>query len=119
MGNSRFVSLFKVLLFSYVLTALLLLLLALALYKLQLDEFQVSFGVHAIYLISCLLGGFLSGKIIRQRRFFWGLILGCLYFGCLFLASFAVTHTLPSSSSQTLLNFLLCICAGIVGGVLS
>ncbi|MDO4325727.1 MAG: TIGR04086 family membrane protein [bacterium] len=119
MERSRIFSLFKTLLFSYILTGLLLLLLAFGLYKFHLKESQITIGVNAIYIITCFIGGFIAGKSIRQRRFFWGLCLGFLYFACLFLASFAITKTLPENLTQSLLNLAMCAGSATLGGMLS
>ena len=48
------------LLISYILTGILLVVLALALYKFQLKEGQIRLGVNAVYIITCLFGGMLS-----------------------------------------------------------
>lgn len=119
MERSRFLSLFKALLFSYVLTGLLLLLLALALYKFHLKESQVSIGVNAIYILACLFGGFLTGKAVKQRRFFWGLCVGVLYFTFLTLAAFVMNRALPSDTMQTVMNLVLCVGSAGLGGMLS
>ena len=52
----------KCLLASYVLTLLLLCLLALLLYKLHLTEGMVTIAISAIYVITTFMAGFLAGK---------------------------------------------------------
>ena len=79
------------LLVSYVLSGILLAVLAFALYQLRLKEGQVNIMVYAIYFITCFLGGLTAGKGIRQRRFFWGLLSGLLYFLVLFAVSWLQT----------------------------
>ena len=64
----------KALLLSYVVTGALLLLLALLLYRLQLDEQAVSAGIVAIYIAATLIGGLAAGKMAKSRRFLWGLM---------------------------------------------
>jgi len=64
------------LLITYILTGILLVVLALALYRFRLKEGQIRLGVNAIYIIACLFGGVLMGKSVRHRRFFWGLLSG-------------------------------------------
>ena len=59
----------KSLLFSYILTALLLALLAFLLYKLGLDEKSVSISMIAIYVVCTFFGGFIMGKKTGSRRF--------------------------------------------------
>jgi putative membrane protein (TIGR04086 family) len=55
------------LLITYILTGILLVVLAFALYRFRLKEGQIRLGVNAVYIITCLIGGFLMGKSIRQR----------------------------------------------------
>ena len=76
------------LLISYLLSALLLTLLAFGLYRLKLSPARVSAGIYGIYGISCFIGGMLAGKGLPNRRFFWGLLSGLLYFLVLALMSF-------------------------------
>ena len=54
------------LLFSYAVTGIFLLLLAFLLFQFDLGEKPVSAGIVAVYILSCLLGGFMAGKIIRK-----------------------------------------------------
>ena len=63
--------LLRSLLFSYVLSGLLLVATSFALYKFRLKESQVKLAVNVIYLLSCALAGFLMGKGLQKRRFLW------------------------------------------------
>ena len=56
----------KALLAAYLATGLMLLLLALLLYKMGLGENQVNLGILIIYIVSCFLGGFYLGKKSRK-----------------------------------------------------
>ena len=67
----KVMTLIKILFVSYIITGILLLILALLLYKLDLGENQVNIGVIAIYLISCFAGGFIAGKRTGSRKFLW------------------------------------------------
>ena len=119
MGNGRVKLVIRSLLFSYILTGILLLALAFALYKFRLKEGQVAIAVNAIYIITCLLGGFVIGKSIRQRRFFWGLILGIAYFLVLFLVSVLINRGVTTDMNQILMAMGVCAVSGTVGGMLS
>ena len=70
----------KILLAMYLVTGVLLLALATMLYKMQLSESAVSIGIVVIYVASGFLGGFLSGKVMKNRKFLWGMAMGCAYF---------------------------------------
>ena len=59
----------KCLLASYVLTLLLLCLLALLLYKLHLTEGMVTIAISAIYVVTTFMAGFLAGKKMETQKF--------------------------------------------------
>lgn len=119
MEVSRFRVLLRTLLFSYLLSGLLILGLAFALYKLRLQEGQVQFSVYLIYLISCLAGGLICGKSIRQKRFLWGMLLGILYFAVLYVIARLLHQGMGAGPEQLLVNMALCAAAGCAGGMLS
>ena len=65
MENGIVKPMLRSLLISYVLSGILLAALAFALYKLRLKEGQVNLMVYAVYLLTCLCGGFLLGASVR------------------------------------------------------
>lgn len=75
----------RALIATYILSGILLAILSFALFKFRLPENQVNLAVCAVYILSCFFGGIIAGKTMRTRRFFWGLVLGTLYF--LFISS--------------------------------
>ncbi len=109
----------KALLVSYLLTGALLLLLAGLLCRFQIDEGKIRIGIIVTYIASCFAGGFLAGKMMRSRKFLWGLALGFLYFLIMTLVSLAVNRELQGSSSAFVTTFLLCMSGGMLGGMLS
>lgn len=62
MEKSKLQATLKTLLISYILTGILLVVLAFALYKFRLKEGQIRIGVNAVYIITCLIGGLIMGK---------------------------------------------------------
>lgn len=109
----------KALLASYMVTGLLLLLIAGLLYKFQLDEGKIQIGIIVTYILSCFVGGFLAGKMMKSRQFLWGVLLGLLYFLIMTLVSIAVNRELQGTSSGFITSFLLCMGGGMLGGMLS
>ena len=103
------------LLLSYALSALLLSGLAFCLYRLG----QVNLMVFAIYLIACFAGGLAAGKGIRKRRFFWGFLLGLLYFLVLFAVSWALNQGGPVDLERSATVLGLCVLGGSLGGMVS
>ena len=104
---------------SYIVTGILLMVLAFLLYKMDLDKAKVSAGIIVIYVVSAFVGGFLMGKMAKVKKFLWGLVIGAAYFLLLFLISFGVYHTVQGSVMNTLTAFLLCAGGGMLGGMLS
>ena len=102
------------------LRGILLLVLAVLLYKLNLEnKGKVTAGITGIYVVSAFAGGFLIGKLQKVRKFIWGLILGMLYFLLLVLVSVGVYHTLQGDTMQIVTTLILCAAGGMLGGMLS
>lgn len=117
--ESKGIWLLKALLAGYVVTGILLMILALLLYKIDLDEQKVTVGIVATYVISTFVGGFIMGKLVEEQKFIWGLVLGVIYFLLLFAVSFAVNHRLQSNGTNLVTTLLLCAGGGMLGGMVS
>lgn len=118
-NNSKVLWVLKSLLISYIVTALLLFLLAGLLYKMNLGEKTVSAGIIAIYITSTLVGGIVLGKIAKTRRFLWGLSIGAGYFVLLLMITFGVYRTIDTTGMNLLTTFILCAGGGMIGGMIS
>lgn len=103
----------------FIISALLLLLLALLLYKFELTEAVVKIGVVAVYVASGLTGGVLMGKIMREQKYLWGLTAGVIYFLVLFAASALVKGGFDMDTAKTATTFILCAASGMAGGMIS
>lgn len=111
--------LLKSLLFSYILTAACLLLLAFLLYKLGLTEKIVSIAIIAIYVIATFFAGFVTGKKMQNRKFLWGLLMGGLYFLVLLVVSLLANGNVGAIGNSFLTTMVLCAAGGMLGGMLS
>ena len=109
----------KALLCAYVVTGVMLLVLTLLLYKMGLSEANVNAGIILTYVISTFAGGFVIGKLMRRRKFLWGLLAGVLYFALLLLISLGVYHSLRGEMMNLLTTFFLCAGGGMLGGMVS
>lgn len=112
-------SILKILLAMYMVTGVLLLILSAMLYKMQLSESVVSVGIVVIYVISGFLGGFLSGKIMGNRRFLWGMVMGGCYFLILVLGSIVFQQGINMELSRFFTTLILCTASGMIGGMAS
>lgn len=109
--------LLKILLFMYIVTGGLLLLLTVLLSKMQLSEGAVSIGIVAIYVISGFLGGLLAGKRMKSRKFLWGMVMGACYFLVLAIGSIVFHKGLDMEMTRFATTLVLCIASGMVGGM--
>ena len=94
------VRMLKALVASYIVTGLLLLLTAGLLYRFELSE-----------------GGFLSGKMMKNKKFLWGILVGLLYFGIMLLVSLAVNRQLDQTAANFVTTMVLCLLGGMLGGM--
>lgn len=118
-GGSPVFFLLKTLLIGYLFTGMLLCLLAFLAYKASLPEKTVALACTVIYILSCLLCGFLAGKSSKKRRFFFGMLAGGLYFAGIFALSVAFGQKISFVSSHTLITLTLCAGCGMLGGMVS
>ena len=109
----------RALIITYILSGILLVVLSFALFKFRLPEKQVNLAVCAVYVLSCFFGGMIAGKIMRTRRFFWGLVLGVLYFLFLYLMSLAQKDGVTDDTMRLLSVFAMCTVSSMAGGMVS
>ncbi len=104
---------------SYLLSGILLLVLSFALCRLKLKEPQINLAVFLIYGIACLVGGVVAGRSIDNRRFFWGLLNGILYFAVLYAVSWLTAHGSIPDFSRSMSVLACCVAGGMIGGMIS
>ena len=109
----------KALLAAYLATGLMLLLLALLLYKMGLGENQVNLGILIIYIVSCFLGGFYLGKKVGNQSYLWGMALGIGYAVLLTAVTFLTEHQISADFKEMAVTYFLCFLGGALGGMLS
>lgn len=117
--NRNVLTVLKCLLLSYVLTGVLLLLLAFLLYQFKFSENIVSVCIIIIYIGVTFLAGFVLGKRMEKRKFLWGLLAGGLYFLILILISLLVNQSVGDVTGDFFSTLLLCLGSGMLGGMLS
>lgn len=117
--NQKIIWLLKALLFSYVVTGISLLLLSVLLYKFEWNEHLVSAAIVAVYVLSTVVGGIVIGKLVRTRRFFWGLLLGNLFFILLLVITIILYRSLSGNGLNMLTAWILCTGGGMTGGMIS
>ncbi len=119
MSTSKPWRIIRTLMISFFLSVVMLLVLTVLLYKFRLPESQITLGIYAVYILSCLIGGFLAGKSMKTRRFFWGLLTGVLYFAVLLAVSCLQDQSVTADLRQLLTALGICAGSGMIGGMLS
>lgn len=109
----------KCVLLSCILTVLLLLFLSFLLLKFDLSESFIGIGITCVYVISIIIGGFFAGKLFYSRKFFWGFLLGVLYFLLLALISLGVNKAFVNDPTHFVSVLFMCGLSGMLGGMLS
>ena len=107
----------KSLLAAYALTGAFLFLLAFLLFQFDLGEGPIAAGIVAVYVISCLAGGFIAGKIMRKDKYLWGILVGLCYFLLLLLVSFTVQGKWDMTVQHLVTTFFMCLGGGALGGM--
>lgn len=109
----------KSLLAAYALTGACLLVLAWLVYRMNFGTGPVTAGIVAVYVIACLAGGFVAGKLMRKDKYRWGTLTGLCYFLLLLAVSFAVQGKWDMTVSHAVTTFCMCLGGGALGGMLA
>ncbi len=103
----------------YLITGILLVLLAMLLGRVDMSDAAVSIGIIVTYILSCIVGGFLIGKKKKKKKYLWGLCVGVFYFLVLFLGNLVVNRGLDGQLVHMLTTAVLCVLSGMAGGMIS
>ena len=104
---------------SYIFTGVALAALAFVVYKWSLGETVVNIVILAVYVLASFLGGLITGKRVKERKFFWGLLLGGLYILIIYGVSMIMSASLDMISTASIAACLLCLGGGMLGGMVS
>lgn len=114
MGKMIFLSLFV----AIFVAAILLLITAMLLNKLNLSEKQVRFMVYVIYICSSFASGVSVGKWKRERKFLWGAMAGAVWMLLIFVVSLISNGTIIEV--KELFPAAVCMVGGgMLGGMLA
>lgn len=104
---------------AYILTMVVLLILAWLLYRFRLSPGVINAGIIFTYVLTCFLAGNLAGRQMEKKRFLWGLIMGIAYFAVLLIISSVAGGGLGQIDDTMFTTMLLCVGGGMLGGMLS
>lgn len=119
LGNQALGHIIKALILAFFVTAILIIVFAFVMYKLRINENIIAAGVTFIYIISCALGGLYIGKVMKEKKFMWGFLVGLCYMVILVIASVIISGGINILSAKGLSLFMLCVGGGTLGGMLA
>ena len=117
--GKKFTMVIQGLIFSYALTGLLLVLLAFLVFKFQLGEQAADISIIAIYVAVTFFGALITGKKVKEQKFFWGFLLGAMYILIISVIAIIIGYTFDVVSTANFTTVALCIGGGLLGGMLS
>lgn len=107
----------RVMVVSYIITGVLLLILAYILYKWELSEMLMTIGSLLIYVLSCFFAGLFIGKSGRSRAFAWGMFAGIIYYLILLGIALLIPGEESASATTIFINMLICGASGMTGAM--
>lgn len=109
----------KSLLLAYLLSGVCLVVLSFLFYKTGMSGGKLPVIIGVIYFLATFFGGVLMGKSMNQRKFLWGLALGCCYVFLLLGMSLGIYREFTGSSGQVFRTICLCLAGGMLGGMVA
>lgn len=107
------------LIISWIIAALLTVIVAFVFSKISMTRDKAHIFVLLIYVFANFFGGFICGKKTESRKFINGLICGVLFFVILIIASLIVNKGIVFSGMTVILTGVLCCASAMFGGMLS
>ncbi len=117
-GTERLVALLKCLMAAYLITGVMLVMVAGFLYKFSIGENVVDISIIVIYCISSLLAGLFFSKGASSRRFIWGMLAGAAYFLVICAVSVVADPGFVPVSNTCITTLLICLGSGMLGGMM-
>lgn len=109
----------RALVLSFLVTGVLLLVMAFLMYKFGMGEKYVNMGIIFTYIFSSAVGGLVIGKGMKQRKFIWGCIVGIIYVSIICVVSVISVKGNGNVAVDGLSTLLLCMGGGMLGGMIS
>lgn len=103
---------------AYVISGVILLVLALLMFRWNVSEGVVRGGIIFAYVLSCFISGMMVSRAQTGRRYLWGILMGVLYYSILLVVSLICTKGTAAGLTGLLSTLFLCVFGGMLGGML-
>lgn len=105
----------KALLWSYILTVIMILLLSLVMYKIKFDENQCYAGILIIYAMACCAGGMVYLKLTEWKRIPAGIFFALAYIVVLTIISVIVNKAMCTDMATFVKSAGACVSGALLG----
>ncbi len=119
MMGQKMMCVVKGLLISYILTVVMLFIAAVVVYKTDISDGMLNAVIVAIYIVSTFIGGLITGKAVKERRFLWGAVYGILYISIALTISVILGNNPDSAVLPCVTRCIMCVAGGMLGAMLS
>ncbi len=119
MKSKNVIGFFVILMGMLVISAVILAVISAVMLNGHMNPGFIGGGVIAAYVISSLIGGFCIGQIRGKQKFLWGALMGLGYFLVLLLVGNVIYHQGLTMNFQTISSGIICVVAGMIGGMLA
>lgn len=117
MKNNIFAGI-KAWLISFLITGIILIILAVVVYCLNCSMLVVYCGVIASYIIANVVGSYLWANYVQHKRLIVGIVFGGVYFMILLVTSMVFATDVGISWSNGVRALTICLCSSIFGSLL-
>lgn len=104
---------------AYIITGVLLFILAFLVFQFRLGEPAVDIAIIAVYILTNFIAGFYMGKKKKVKKYLMGLGIGSAYFAVLVVVSLICNHGLQDFAGNFFTTLAVCAGAGTIGGMIS
>lgn len=118
MKTAKIIQFIKGILIAYVVSAVVLAVLAFLMFQWDVAEGVVRGGVIFAYVISCFVGGMIVSRNHSTRCYLWGISAGVVYYLILLCVSMICNRAVFVSIPGILPALFLCLAGGMLGGMM-
>lgn len=118
-AGQKMLGVLKGLVTAYLITVVLLFVIAVAVYKIGMSDTVLNGLITAVYILATFLGGFITGKKVQERKFVWGAVFGLMYI----LIAITLSAVMGGAGDVTLVprvtKCIMCVAGGMLGAMLA
>ena len=119
MVGQKMLGVLKGLIISYLITVVLLFIIAVIVYKVGISDTVLNGLITAVYILATFLGGLITGKKVQEKKFVWGSLYGLIYILIAIALSLAIGGGEGLAMVPGVVKCVMCIAGGMLGAMLA